>query len=201
LVFLRRNGDPAACLVDLNQPALALHPLPSLDLTAALTEISFNNATATFLSTETSELLKDCFEVLKACEVAGITQRVLEMTIEYVTTREQFGVPVGSFQAIQHKLADAYAKSECLDALSRFAAWSVTCSPDQRPLTARAAIAQACEVGPAVCEACLQAHGGIGFTWEYDLHLFLRRTKTTQAAFLMTEARAQELIQRANAAA
>jgi hypothetical protein len=197
LTFLRRDGEVAACLVDLSHPGIALHPLPSLDLTAPLCALTFCNTPAHFFTAETSRLLQDCFEVLKACEVAGITQRVIEMTVEYVTTREQFGVPVGSFQAIQHKLANAYAQSQCLDALSRFAAWSVSSSPEQRPLTARAAIAQACEVGSAICEACLQAHGGIGFTWEYELHLYLRRAKAIQAAFLMTEERARELIQRA----
>jgi hypothetical protein len=199
LAFVERAGELAACIVELNQPGVALQPTTALDLTATLTAITFTNANALFFSAETSKLLQDCFEVLKACEVSGITRRVIEMTVEYVKTREQFGVPVGSFQAIQHKLADAFAQSESLEALSRFAAWSVVSSPDQRPLTARSAIAQACDVGPAVCEACLQAHGGIGFTWEYDLHLFLRRAKATQSAFMMTEERSRDLIERATA--
>jgi alkylation response protein AidB-like acyl-CoA dehydrogenase len=123
-----------------------------------------------------------------------MTARVVEMTADYLKTREQFGVPVGAFQAVQQRIADAYAASESLGALCRFAAWSVVSSPEQRPLTARAAIAHAAEVGPTVCEAAIQVHGGIGFTWEYDLHLFLRRAKAIQAAFPMNAERVASLL-------
>ena len=94
-------------------------------------------------------------------------------------------------------MADAYAQQEALGALARFAAWSIDHSPEQSALTARAAIALATTVGPGVIEACLQAHGGIGFTWEYDLHLYLRRAQATRAAFAMTSERDSELLERA----
>lgn len=197
LAFVNRDSKLIACLIDRSQPGVSVQPTTSLDLTSSLSSVSLADAAALFLPGDASALLQDCFEVAKACEVSGLCRRVIEMTAEYVRTREQFGVPIGSFQAIQHKLADVYALSESLDALSRFAAWSVVFSPEQRPLTSRAAIGRACEVGIKVCEACIQCHGGIGFTWEYDLHLFLRRAKVTQAAFALTGDRAQELIARA----
>jgi alkylation response protein AidB-like acyl-CoA dehydrogenase len=199
LAFVRRKGELLACLINRAQPDVSVAATTSLDLTTPLSKVSLQNAEVVWLSREATELLQDCLEVAKACEVAGICRRVIDMTAEYVRTREQYGVPIGSFQAVQHKLADAYALSESLEALSRFAAWSVSSSPSQRPLTSRAAIGRACDVGVKVCEACIQAHGGIGFTWEYDLHLFLRRAKVTQAAFALDDTRARELIARAAA--
>jgi alkylation response protein AidB-like acyl-CoA dehydrogenase len=136
-------------------------------------------------------------EVLKASEVSGLCQRVLQMTTEYVKTRNQFGVPIGSFQAIQQKLAQVYAESEALASLCRFAAWSFSASPEQRRLTSRAAALKAAELGVQVCEVAIQCHGGIGFTWEYDLHLFLRRAQMVRAAFGISESRADELIRAA----
>lgn len=168
--------------------------LPSLDQTTPLTKVSFTDAPCTVLTPESTEAIEVALEIVKASEASGICQRVISMTTEYVKTREQFGAPVGSFQAIQQKLAQAYAESEALNSLCRFAAWSFSASPEQRRLTSRAAVLKAADIGPLVCETAIQCHGGIGFTWEYDLHLFLRRAKVSQAAFGITEERAEQLI-------
>ena len=181
----------------LNEDGVSVMNLPSIDLTSSLSSITLNEVPAVLFSDEESSVLSDVFEVFKACEVYGITSRAVEMSAEYLKTREQFGVPIGAFQAVQQRLADAYAQSESLGAMCRFAAWSVQSSPSQRSLTARAAIAQATDVGPLVCESAIQVHGGIGFTWEYDLHLYLRRAKLIQSAFLMTSDRVNQLIERA----
>ena len=183
--------------VGLKQAGVTVKPVSSLDLTSSLNALSLKDVGVTVFSEEESRIITDLYEALKACEVYGITSRVVEMSADYLKTREQFGVPIGAFQAVQQRLADAYAQSESLGALSRFAAWSVTRSPEQLPLTARAAISQASEVGPLVCEAAIQVHGGIGFTWEYDLHLFLRRAKAIQVAYGMSGARVNELLDRA----
>jgi alkylation response protein AidB-like acyl-CoA dehydrogenase len=166
----------------------------SLDLTTALTSLTLHDVPAVVFDEHSSQRIEDVLEATKACEAAGICKRVVEMSVEYVRTRSQFGVPIGSFQAIQHKLADCYAKSESLASLSSFAAWAAVHSADQQRLTARAAILEAAQTAPWVCETAIQAHGGIGFTWEYDLHLYLRRAKAIQAAFGMTEGRAKEII-------
>ncbi|MFN5063803.1 MAG: acyl-CoA dehydrogenase family protein [Pseudomonadota bacterium] len=92
------------------------------------------------------------------------------------------------------KLAQAHAETEALASLCRFAAWSFNSSSEQRRLTANAAILKAADLGPQVCETAIQCHGGIGFTWEYDLHLYLRRAKATQAAFGIRDHSANELI-------
>lgn len=173
-------------------------PVSSLDLTTSLSAVSLKDVSVVLFTEEESLLIQDAFEILKACEIYGVTARAVEMSADYLKTREQFGVPIGAFQAVQQRIADAYASSESLGALCRFAAWSVHSSPDQRPLTARAAIAYASEVGPSVCEAAIQVHGGIGFTWEYDLHLYLRRAKAIQAGFPASTDRVEELLKRAH---
>jgi alkylation response protein AidB-like acyl-CoA dehydrogenase len=196
LAFSGSKDGRCAVVVDLLGQGVTRAQRASLDLTTALSGASLAGVAATTLSAEGSKVVEDCFEILKACEVFGACEHVIEMTLEYVKTREQFGVPIGSFQAIQHKLADIYAQAEALGALCRFAAWTVEHSPDQRGLTARAAVLQAATMGPQICEGALQCHGGIGFTWEYDLHLYLRRAKALEAAFGLTEGRADELLER-----
>lgn len=119
--------------------------------------------------------------VLRAAEMSGAVARAIEMTVDYVKTRQQFGVPVGGFQAVQHRLADMHANGEALRALVAFAAWSADRSPDQLSLASPAALRFACDVSAEIVEGAIQLHGGIGFTWEYDLHYFLRRVKALQA--------------------
>jgi acyl-CoA dehydrogenase len=195
LAFADTDTGRRAIIAPLNDPSLFIRrQAPSLDLTASLNSIELKSAAAEFLSKAGSRDLDLLISVIKASEVSGICQRVIEMTVEYVKTRSQFGAPIGSFQAIQQKLAQIYAESEALNSLCRFAAWSFFDSEEQRELTARAAIFKASEVGVPVCESALQCHGGIGFTWEYDLHLFLRRAKALQAAFGINEKSAEALI-------
>lgn len=195
VAFADTDTGIRAIMAPLNdQSCFIRRQAPSLDLTASLNSIELKSATAEFLSEAGSRNLDLLISVIKASEVSGICQRVIEMTVEYVKTRSQFGAPIGSFQAIQQKLAQIYAESEALNSLCRFAAWSFFDSEEQRELTARAAIFKASEVGVPVCESALQCHGGIGFTWEYDLHLFLRRAKALQAAFGINEKSAEALI-------
>lgn len=185
-----------AVILLLNQKGVGLEAATSLDLTAALVRVSAQPVKALVCCKETTAAIEDALEALKASEAAGICDRVVSMTCEYVKTREQFGRPVGSFQAVQQKLADLHAASESLQSLSRFAAWASVHAPSQRALTSRAAVLHGCETAPRVCEGAIQCHGGMGFTWEYDLHLYLRRAKTIQAAFGLSEARASELLGR-----
>lgn len=194
LAFAETSQGRRAVVCSLEGAGVSVVATESLDLTRSLSRVTVKDHPALVLGAEASAAIEDVFELLKAAEMSGISQRVIAMTSDYVKTREQFGVPVGSFQAIQHKLADLYAASESLTSLCRFAAWSAVHSPEQRRLTCRAAILKAAEVAPQVCEVSLQCHGGIGFTWEYDLHLFLRRAKALQAAFSITERRAEELL-------
>lgn len=125
----------------------------------------------------------DAFYILKASELSGIASRVVKMTQEYVLVRKQFGVAVGSFQAVQQQLAEAYTKSEGLLALTQFAAWAYDRAQGQRTKGAYAAFSYALEEVPGIVETAIQLHGGIGFTWEHDLHLYLRRARLLVALF------------------
>ena len=180
---VRQKGGDRVFACSLSAPGVTVKSESSLDCSTALSSVSLKDVPVVLFSEDESHKVLDALSILKGCEVYGITSRVVEMSAEYLKAREQFGVPVGAFQAVQQRIANAYAESESLGALCRFAAWSVVSSPEQRPLTARTAIAHAAEVGPGVCEAAIQVHGGIGFTWEYDLHLFLRRAKLIQVGF------------------
>jgi alkylation response protein AidB-like acyl-CoA dehydrogenase len=194
---VRQKGGERVFAASLSGRGVTVKAQSSLDCTTALSSLSLKDVSALIFSEDESNAILDTFAILKASEVYGVTSRVVEMSAEYLKTREQFGVPVGAFQAVQQRIVDAYAASESLGALCRFAAWSVVSSPEQLPLTARAAIAHATEVGPNACEAAIQVHGGIGFTWEYDLHLFLRRAKTIQIGFPLDAQRVEELLTRA----
>lgn len=113
--------------------------------------------------------------LLEAAELSGIAGRVVELTSEYVKTRTQFQRPIGSFQAIQHKLADMLVAAEQAASLVRFAGWCAENDRKQFSSAALAAKAFASEQTPRIVEQAIQAHGGIGFTFEFPLHLYLRR--------------------------
>lgn len=195
LGFVSTTNEIRVCAFRLDQPGVTISKRSALDLTTTLHSIELDGVAGVILDQSSSVGIEDLLEAIKASEVAGLCTRVIEMTVEYVKTRKQFGVPVGSFQAIQHLLANCYAKSEALTSLARFATWSAVHSPNQRHLTARAAVTEATQIGPAICEAAIQAHGGIGFTWEYDLHLYLRRAQAIRSAFSLSEVRARALIE------
>jgi alkylation response protein AidB-like acyl-CoA dehydrogenase len=110
-----------------------------------------------------------------ALEACGVARRALECAVDYVTTREQFGKPIGTYQAVSHPLADAYTRLELARSLSLWAAWCVAEGDDETMTAAAAAKSFAAEAAVAVCETAIQAHGGIGFTWEHDLHRLYKR--------------------------
>jgi alkylation response protein AidB-like acyl-CoA dehydrogenase len=110
-----------------------------------------------------------------ALEACGVARRALEYAIEHVSEREQFGKPIGVYQAVSHPLADAYTQLELARSLSLWAAWCVAEHDDQADRAAAAAKALASESAVAVCETAIQVHGGIGFTWEHELHRLYKR--------------------------
>jgi alkylation response protein AidB-like acyl-CoA dehydrogenase len=123
-----------------------------------------------------------------ALEACGVARRALELAVEYAASREQFGKPIGIYQAISHPLADAFTQVELGRSLSYWAAWCVATGDDQAGLAAAAAKAYAAEAAVTVCEASIQAHGGIGFTWEHVLHRLYKRALWVDS-FLATGAR------------
>ena len=110
-----------------------------------------------------------------AIEACGVARRALEYAIEHAQTREQFGKPIGVYQAVSHPLADAYTRVELARSLSLWAAWCVAEGDEQAAIAAAAAKAFAAETAVRVCETAIQVHGGIGFTWEHVLHRLYKR--------------------------
>jgi hypothetical protein len=131
----------------------------------------------------TAALVHDALAVHRALDAVGAAARLLEMTVEYAGQRRQFGVAIGSFQAVKHHCADMTVAVEA----ARATLWSAAGRLDplaplnQRRRSAAAAAAYAKGAASRVASLALQVHGGIGFTWEHDLHLFLRRIKVDEA--------------------
>jgi alkylation response protein AidB-like acyl-CoA dehydrogenase len=116
-----------------------------------------------------------------AAEVVGISQRALDMTLAYVKDRKQFGVPVGSFQAVAHRCAQMLLGTESARSTAYFAAWAADADPQRLPEAAALAAAAAAEGGREVTASAIQAHGGIGFTWEADVHWLYKRAQLDTA--------------------
>jgi alkylation response protein AidB-like acyl-CoA dehydrogenase len=116
-----------------------------------------------------------------AAEVVGVSQRALEMTLEYVKERKQFGVAVGSFQAVSHRCAQMLLHTESARSAAYYAAWAADADPDRLPEAGAMAGATAADGGREVTASAIQAHGGIGFTWEADVHWLYKRAQLDAA--------------------
>jgi alkylation response protein AidB-like acyl-CoA dehydrogenase len=121
--------------------------------------------------------------VALAAEMGGGAARVLEMTVEHARTRRQFDRPIGSFQAVQHACADMLVGVECARIAALGAAWAADHAAPEAALEAAVAKATASDAYRAVTTKAIQLHGGIGFTWEHDCHLYYRRATASAAAF------------------
>jgi alkylation response protein AidB-like acyl-CoA dehydrogenase len=115
--------------------------------------------------------------VVVAAELLGLCRRALDLTVAYVKDRRQFGAPVGSFQAVQHAAAQMLRDTEATAAATYFAAWVADAEPASLPAAAAMAKAVAADAGRAVTASAIQLHGGIGFTWEADLHWLFKRAQ------------------------
>jgi alkylation response protein AidB-like acyl-CoA dehydrogenase len=116
-----------------------------------------------------------------ALEAVGISQKALDLGVEYAKDREQFGRKIGVYQAVSHALADTYVETELARSLAYWAAWCVAEGDEQTPIAAAAAKAYASDAAVIACERSIQVHGGIGFTWEHVLHEYYKRALWIQA--------------------
>jgi alkylation response protein AidB-like acyl-CoA dehydrogenase len=166
---------------------VTIHPHVMLDLTRPRSRVELNGVIvepqqilgeASAAGTAIAEAL-DRARIALASEALGGAERVLEMTTAYVKERMQFGRPIGSFQAIKHRLADMMIEVEA----AKSAAWYAACVADERPeeLSEAAAIAKSycCDAFFDCAANAIQLHGGIGFTWEHDVHLYFKRARAT----------------------
>jgi alkylation response protein AidB-like acyl-CoA dehydrogenase len=164
-----------------------LSPLLTLDMTRPIADLQFSSAASSRVGTASAEAaVRASLETgaaLLASEQLGITQWCFDTTLAYVKQRKQFGRAIGSYQAIKHRLADLWIEVNSVAPVARYAADTCARRDDDAPIAA--AVAQAYCSGAAVhaAEECVQLHGGIGMTWEYPAHLYLKRAKSDQLAF------------------
>ena len=178
-------------LVPKDAAGLSIRLLPSIDETRKLCEVRLDNVNVP-RSSLLGELHRgwaplarviDRAAVALSAEMCGTAQRVLDMTVEYAKLRETFGKPIGSYQGVKHKCADMLVEIENAKSLTYFAAWAVDEGDPEAEMAVSMAKAAASDAGRKVCAAGIQLHGGIGMTWEHDLHLYLKRAKADEVAF------------------
>lgn len=168
-------------IIELNAGSKTKPESDYLDQTLRFAELEVSEAEPCVLGGVDAKELQSQYFALISSIMAGAASKAFDMTLDYTKTRKQFDTAVSSFQAVQHQLADMHMKVEAMQALSTFACNTAEQSPEQLFLSAQSSIRYAMEAAPQVAEAAIQLHGGIGFTWEYDLHLYLRRIKTYEA--------------------
>jgi alkylation response protein AidB-like acyl-CoA dehydrogenase len=118
-----------------------------------------------------------------AAEMLGAARRCLDMAVGYAKVREQFGQPIGSFQAIRHKCAEMLLEVENCHAGVYYAAWALDADAEDAALAASVAKAYVGDAARKAAGEAIQVHGGIGFTWEYDLHIYFKRVKALEAMY------------------
>jgi len=182
VVLAREGGALGLYLVELGGPGVARERLETLDPTRGAARLVFSGAPAERLGEpgEGMTLAYSIMEraaVLLAFEQVGGADRALEMAKDYAISRYAFGRPIGSYQAIKHKLADIYVKNELARSNAYYGAWALDTGAAELPVAAAAARVAACEAFWNAAKENLQTHGGIGFTWQMDCHLFYRRAQ------------------------
>jgi alkylation response protein AidB-like acyl-CoA dehydrogenase len=170
--------------------ALALEPgdrpgsEAAMDRTRSLAWLDLDDRPALALGgVEAARHLLDRAATALCAEMLGAASRVLEMSTEYAKDRVQFGQPIGSFQAVKHRCADMLVDVEGMRSSAYYAAWAVGAGDADASCAASAAKVWCSDAGSRVMASGLQVHGGIGFTWEHDLHLFLKRSQLDQGSF------------------
>ncbi len=159
--------------------------LPTLDQTRKLARLEFDGVAARLVGSPGDaaaalDRTLDVAAIALAAEQLGGAQRALDMAVEYAKIRHQFGRPIGSFQAIKHRCADLLLEVESLRSAVSYAAAAVADSPAEVPVLAPLVKAYASETYFHVAAENIQIHGGIGFTWEHDAHLYFKRAKSSE---------------------
>lgn len=182
VVLAREGASTSLVLVDLSQSAVSKEVLTTVDPTRSHARLTFDRAKAERLGDagrgwDLAETLYDRSAILFAFEQLGGAQACLDMAVDYAKGRYAFSRQIGSFQAIKHKLADMYVAIEVARSNAYYGAWALSTDASQLPLAAAAARVAACEAYYFAAKENIQTHGGMGFTWEMDCHLFYRRAK------------------------
>jgi alkylation response protein AidB-like acyl-CoA dehydrogenase len=185
-------GDEGVGAFVVGREAVRLEPIPSLDLSRRFARVGLDSVRIGAErvlgepGVETAAALRRALEVATtalALEIVGTCQAIFDITLDYAKHREQFGVPIGSFQAIKHKFADMLITLERARATGYFAALTIAEDDERRALATSSAKATAGDCARLVTKEGIQVHGGMGYTWEHDMHLYVRRAKTDAQLF------------------
>ncbi len=195
LVAVRMQGRGESgigiVLVPCDLPGLRIHPLEDIDRTRRPCEVEFEDVQvpASALMADATKGWKvlsrvmDAACVVLAADCLGGAQRALELSVEYARVREQFGRPIGSFQAVKHICAEMVSDIEPARSLVWYAAYALDHRPKEASRAASVAKARLADVYARTTNRAVQIHGGIGFTWEHDMHLWFKRAKWNEHAF------------------
>jgi alkylation response protein AidB-like acyl-CoA dehydrogenase len=188
----RRGRNPEAgislFLLDMKSPGISCTPLASMDQTRRLCELSFTRVgvslDAMLGGRDTAwPLLQRALDqatVALCAEMVGGAERAMEMCVDYAKTRVQFGRQIGGFQAVKHKIADMKVWVENAKSVVYYAAWAVARDAPEAPRAVSMAKAYCSEMYPRVTADGIQVHGGIGFTWDHNMHLYFKSAKSSE---------------------
>jgi alkylation response protein AidB-like acyl-CoA dehydrogenase len=188
VLLVPADGVPVGMFaVRADDPGLSMTPVVSLDMTRQLCDLSLDNVQAARIAAgpqaeDAVAVALQAGAAMLAAEQLGLADRALEITLAYVKQRYQFARPVGSFQAIKHRLADWWVAVTQARAASRYAAACLAEGDPDTPVAVALAKATCSDTAVLASQEMIQLHGGIGFTWEHPAHLFLKRAKSTSIA-------------------
>ena len=179
LLVVAKTADGIRVMrVDPSGPGVSRQDVPTMDPTRRLTVVTFESARAAPLDGDAGAALDSALRaacVALSAEQVGAAERILELTVEYTKIRRQFGRPIGSFQALKHRMADLHVLVE--------SAWSASYAAADGVLDAAVAKAYCSEAFSAVAAEAIQLHGGIAITWEHDAHLYFKRAHSSSLLF------------------
>ena len=198
MVVAARTGSHAApedgitlFLVDAKSPGVEITQLKTVDMTRRQCHVAFQDVA--LAGSQVIGEVGQGWPILRrvlnqaiaglCTEMVGTGQQALDMAVEYAKERVQFGKPIGSFQAVKHKCVDMMVQVENARSLTYYAAWTVDENVDEASQAVPMAKAYCSDMCKTVTSEAIQVHGGIGFTWEHDMHLFYRRGLASEAAF------------------
>ena len=181
VIVVARNGVFA---VSAKAAGMKITLMNGMDMTRKLYRVEFHNTPCERIGdASTIEKAFDVATMALVAELVGGMQRTLDITVEYAKMRKQFGKPIGMFQAVQHQCADMYLETESSRSAAYYAAWALEENAPDASVAVSIAKMYASDAGRNVGNRGIQVHGGMGFTWENDVHLYYRRAKSSETAF------------------
>ena len=205
LIPARAPEGPSLFLVDPAAAGLKLSPVQGMDLATRWVHLDMDKvpvAPEVLLGTpgQAAPLLSSLLRrgaIGAAAEMLGAARRCLDMAVGYAKVREQFGQPIGSFQAIRHKCSEMLLEVENSHSAVYYAAWALDAKAEDHELAASVAKAYVGDASRKVCGEAIQVHGGIGFTWEYDLHIYFKRAKALESMYGDVDYHREQIVRRA----